>query len=1074
MTTNIRLVSHNICGAKKGKDQALLQCISSDIYMLQETHLTDTFSKSFRNFNVYRNDHTSRSCGVMTLIRKKIISTQMHDYNTTTTGRFLHVKIRLALKTFHIINIYAHNNKTERHSFITSVFAKANELASAGSHVIIGGDFNTSFFKLNQICQQYDKLKVVSKLGCKITFQRGKARRELDYFVVNKGGFINNTRVLYTNISDHFPITANISIKHSTNVKAKRKTPAFNKQNYTIALEAEEQSLPWSNIKKRMVIKSYEKLPTPRNLDQLLQEIENEKVKALLDRNRPSKITTRRLNPRKKRTKIEGLVDTTNKIHNDVDNMLVVATDFFKKLYKSNTQSVETSPLYTSNSKYKISISEDEISAAITQLKANKAPGPDGITPDCVKQNASFFSKKFKLLFDSIINGTINDDELSNFVQARLVIMYKKKGDPTSMDNYRGLSILNVEYRIFTKIIEEKLRYLKTMLSNTRLNTFNHGRNLMENIVNLLSMIEKAKYCDDIKKLFILLCDIRKAFDTLSQSFMFQKLDCKFMNTNIYNMLSRIYHLSTCCLEINGYISEPLNINSGVKQGCSLSVLFFPIMINYLLVLIEAIEPFSAHAHADDTVAAVSNIRAFNKVRQTILSYSTQSNLWMSPAKSQLLSNPFLTSKTLFGIPIVKYTNYLGITLGYDGPYNNMNNTIDKLITRLENAAGLFYYFRNKIMVLNMYAIAMLQYKLQIVCPTQQQIAILKNICVWYLLYSKKEQKYDPSKRYHPFLSMDRFKNRRDNNGYALIDIEGSYRINCIKHYSRMLYKQYKNNSIFIRDIIHMHMVADRFVYPPMIKNQHGLYTCNPIIINFYEAMNKLKWRIEYRPLVGEQVWILKDDYKIDQIGEVVQVADDLSKIEFQHINITGKQICYGKCIDRLVVVNEQGKHVPFNQPSKFKWLATYNKSRIRIDDTICCDAFNKLRNVLSNHLEHFTFKLIHRALTLGYDTCHMCGATEHIRNHFYSCNMLQIKIDRFLRYKHTLLQAATTDQPTVSDVVVLQWAWRLYATDINDKCNALITSIKKQNRMCKIKNLPIIVYTLQNLNVVMCDPSTE
>ena len=68
----------------------------------------------------------------------------------------------------------------------------------------------------------------------------------------------------------------------------------------------------------------------------------------------------------------------------------------------------------------------------------------------------------------------------------------------------------------------------------------------------------------------------------------------------------------------------------------------------------------------------------------------------------------------------------------------------------------------------------------------------------------------------------------------------------------------------------------------------------------------------------------------------------------------------------------------------------------------------------------------------------------------------------------------ATTDQPTVSDVVVLQWAWRLYATDINDKCNALITSIKKQNRMCKIKNLPIIVYTLQNLNVVMCDPSTE
>ena len=104
-------------------------------------------------------------------------------------------------------------------------------------------------------------------------------------------------------------------------------------------------------------------------------------------------------------------------------------------------------------------ITEEEILQILRTLQNNKALGPAGLEFEFFKHSAPYL----KLLFNKILYLKYFPSSWCN----AMLIPIHKKGDPNNVNNYRGISLLNVLSKVFTKIINNKLVYWVEKESNT-------------------------------------------------------------------------------------------------------------------------------------------------------------------------------------------------------------------------------------------------------------------------------------------------------------------------------------------------------------------------------------------------------------------------------------------------------------------------------------------------------------------------------------------------------------------------------------------------------------------------------
>ncbi|KAJ3560566.1 hypothetical protein NP233_g10755 [Leucocoprinus birnbaumii] len=108
-----------------------------------------------------------------------------------------------------------------------------------------------------------------------------------------------------------------------------------------------------------------------------------------------------------------------------------------------------------------------EILVALLSSSNGKAPGPDGIPyelwktlhqrdKNLEKENKEGFkvTKAMKIVFNDIENNGLKGG--TDFTKAWMCLIYKK-GDITEIKNYRPISVLNIDYKLFTKALQAKL-----------------------------------------------------------------------------------------------------------------------------------------------------------------------------------------------------------------------------------------------------------------------------------------------------------------------------------------------------------------------------------------------------------------------------------------------------------------------------------------------------------------------------------------------------------------------------------------------------------------------------------------
>jgi hypothetical protein len=109
-------------------------------------------------------------------------------------------------------------------------------------------------------------------------------------------------------------------------------------------------------------------------------------------------------------------------------------------------------------------------------MEHNKAPGPDGFPAEFYQVCWEIIKDDLMELFREFHNGNLPLYSL-NF---GTIILLPKSREATRIQQYRLICLLNVSFKIFTKVATNRISQITQKVINPSQTTFLSGRNIME------------------------------------------------------------------------------------------------------------------------------------------------------------------------------------------------------------------------------------------------------------------------------------------------------------------------------------------------------------------------------------------------------------------------------------------------------------------------------------------------------------------------------------------------------------------------------------------------------------------
>jgi len=253
-------------------------------------------------------------------------------------------------------------------------------------------------------------------------------------------------------------------------------------------------------------------------------------------------------------------------ISHDKTEILALTTEFYKNLYESKMNVVpldeqtDTEPIEE--------IIEEEIQKTTKALKNGKAPGPDNIVNELLKRSANITSTPLALLVNKCLNkGSIPE----NWRNASVILLYKK-GDPKEPKNYRPINLLSHLYKLFTKILTDRISAAIKKRQTKDQAGFHSNRSATDHLQALNQLREKAnEYHTPILLAFV---DYEKAFDSAETNAVMNALKEQQVHPNYVRLLQNIYESATSTIQLDEE-GQPFAIQRGVRQRDSISPKLF-------------------------------------------------------------------------------------------------------------------------------------------------------------------------------------------------------------------------------------------------------------------------------------------------------------------------------------------------------------------------------------------------------------------------------------------------------------------------------------------------------------------
>jgi len=383
------------------------------------------------------------------------------------------------------------------------------------------------------------------------------------------------------------------------------------------------------------------------------------------------------------------------------EEILDVAKVFYSDLFKSKNVSDSSVNCFFNDITPENVLTEDlvqkcegaltceECCRAIDSMKGNKSPGIDGLTVE--------FYKYFWPLVGDLLVATFNEcyDKgiLADSQRMSVLSLIFKKGNTDDISNYRPISLTNVDYRILSFVLSNRLQNVIDSIVNHDQTAYIKNRYMGYNVRLIQDIVDHYKNSD--KGGIIFTSDFQKAFDSLEWKFLLNTLDFFKFGPSFKQWIKTIYNSPVCMIKNNGYLSDKFSISRGVRQGCPVSALLFVLCIEILGVKIRQHEELRGFdlgfpqkmvkivQYADDCVLCFNNktefcialdvFKNFGKVSGLVLNLSKCEGLWLGVDKYKQ------QGCSLFGIKWPEQIRCLGIYIGYCDDKNKQKNWYDRI-----------------------------------------------------------------------------------------------------------------------------------------------------------------------------------------------------------------------------------------------------------------------------------------------------------------------------------------------------------------------------------------------------------
>lgn len=282
-----------------------------------------------------------------------------------------------------------------------------------------------------------------------------------------------------------------------------------------------------------------------------------------------------------------------------------------------------------------------EIAEVIGKLKNGKAAGEDGIPAECFKSAKGVLTDWLLRLITQIWETeTVPEDWTNSIIRPVF-----KKGDKKDCANYRGISLIDVAAKIFSIILLKRFQTERDRRIRPNQSGFRPGRGCTDQIFILRRVLEhRWSFQQPTVACFI---DFKAAFDSVKREALWKIMEKDGLPTKLLRLIKAYYTATRTRVGVYGQQSRPIEVLTGVRQGCALSPILFNYVIDWVLskaladhhgVRINETYALTDLAYADDIVILADSHSAIQNAVDNIVAMSKEVGLSINTSKTKVLS----------------------------------------------------------------------------------------------------------------------------------------------------------------------------------------------------------------------------------------------------------------------------------------------------------------------------------------------------------------------------------------------------------------------------------------------------
>ena len=472
------------------------------------------------------------------------------------------------------------------------------------------------------------------------------------------------------------------------------------------------------------------------------------------------------LNLEKSRAK-QNTLRKLNFKDNETDDLSLINSEiykFYKKLFQKNENVKEASmckllsdlevPTLSDEQKNSCegNLTEKEIYDSLISFENNKSPGNDGFT----KEFYVTFWEDIKEIFLNSLQESKHKKELSvSQRQAIIKLLEKPNKDKRFIANWRPISLLNLDLKIISKALANRLKNVLPTLIDQRQTAYVKDRfigesgRLIDDVINICNLKKLEGY--------LLTIDFEKAFDSLNHKFLIVALKKYGFGDDFLDWIDILLKNQESCVINGGHSTKYFPLERGARQGDPISAYLFVLALEVFFILLKSNKnvkgikifnhEFLYTAYADDTTFFLKSLDSAKEVLKMLEIFYTASGLRPNLSKCEIAGLGILkdVKVALCGLKNIDLTRecikILGVHLSYNKKLQddmNFCNTIKNIcnvikIWRMRNLS-----LEGKIIVFKSLAISKIVYLALLTNIPNNILVELKDIQNKFLWNDKK------------------------------------------------------------------------------------------------------------------------------------------------------------------------------------------------------------------------------------------------------------------------------------------------------------------------------------------------